>query len=168
MNKISLKKLYLNIIILITIFFIDRLTKIYILNLAEVEKSIDIYVTPYLNLYLVWNKGVAFGLFSLGEGMIYNFITFVIGIIILIIFFMMWQNNNIQRYFLILIAGGAIGNFYDRITYKAVPDFIDLHFEGSQWFVFNVADIFITIGVVSLILFEIFYMKDANDKQKKF
>ena len=81
---------------------------------------------------------------------------------------MMWQNNNIQRYFLILIAGGAIGNFYDRITYKAVPDFIDLHFEGSHWFVFNVADIFITIGVVSLILFEIFYMKDANDKQKKF
>ena len=168
MNKIGLKKLYLNTIILISIFFIDRLTKIYILNLAEVEKSIDIYVTPYLNLYLVWNKGVAFGLFSLGEGMIYNFITFVIGIIILIIFFMMWQNNNIQRYFLILIAGGAIGNFYDRIAYKAVPDFIDLHFEGSHWFVFNVADIFITIGVVSLILFEIFYMKDANDKQKKF
>ena len=168
MNKIVLKKLYLNIIILITIFFIDRLTKIYILNLAEVENSIDIYVTPYLNLYLVWNKGIAFGLFSLGEGMIYNFITFVIGIIILIIFFMMWQNNNIQRYFLILIAGGAIGNFYDRITYKAVPDFIDFHFEGSHWFVFNVADIFITIGVVSLILFEIFYMKDENDKQKKF
>ena len=168
MNKIGLKKLYLNIIILITIFFIDRLTKVYILNLAEVEKSIDIYVTPYLNLYLVWNKGIAFGLFSLGEGIIYNFITFVIGIIISIIFYMMWKNNNIQRYFLILIAGGAIGNFYDRITYKAVPDFIDLHFEGSHWFVFNVADIFITIGVVSLILFEIFYMKDANDKQKKF
>ena len=168
MNKIGLKKLYLNIIILISIFFIDRLTKIYILNLAEVEKSIDIYVTPYLNLYLVWNKGIAFGLFSLGEGIIYNFITFVIGIIISIIFYMMWKNNNIQRYFLILIAGGAIGNFYDRIAYKAVPDFIDLHFEGSHWFVFNVADIFITIGVLSLILFEIFYMRDTNDKQKKF
>ena len=168
MIKIGLKKFSLNLLILVTVFIVDRLTKFYILNLAEVKNSMDIYVTSYLNLYLVWNKGIAFGLFSLGEGMIYNFITFVIGIIILIIFFMMWQNNNIQRYFLILIAGGAIGNFYDRITYKAVPDFIDFHFEGSHWFVFNVADIFITIGVVSLILFEIFYMKDENDKQKKF
>ena len=128
MNKIKFKKISLNLLILISIFFIDRLTKIYILNLAEVENSVDIYITPYLNLYLVWNKGIAFGLFSMNESIFYNLITFIIGIIILIIFYMIFKKKNIQRYFLLLIAGGAMGNFYDRLIYTAVPDFIDLHF----------------------------------------
>ena len=82
MNKIEFKKISLNLLILILIFFIDRLTKIYILNLAEIENSVDIYITPYLNLYLVWNKGIAFGLFSMNESIFYNLITFIIGIII--------------------------------------------------------------------------------------
>jgi len=144
---------------LILIFFIDRLTKIYILNLAEIENSVDIYITPYLNLYLVWNKGIAFGLFSMNESIFYNLITFIIGIIILIIFYMIFKKNNIQRYFLLLIAGGAMGNFYDRLIYTAVPDFIDLHFYGYHWFVFNIADIFISIGVFCLILDELFFYK---------
>jgi len=159
MNKIGLKKFNINLVFLITVFFIDRLTKHYILNLAEAENSVDIYVASYLNLYLIWNKGIAFGLLSIGEGMIYNFITVIIGIIILFIFFMMWQNDNIQGYFLALIAGGALGNFYDRVVYAAVPDFIDLHFNGFHWFVFNVADIFITIGIFCLILDELFFYK---------
>ena len=78
MNKIEFKKISLNLLILILIFFIDRLTKIYILNLAEIENSVDIYITPYLNLYLVWNKGIAFGLFSMNESIFYNLITFKI------------------------------------------------------------------------------------------
>ena len=159
MNKIEFKKISLNLLILISIFFIDRLTKIYILNLAEVENSVDIYITPYLNLYLVWNKGIAFGLFSMNESIFYNLITFIIGIIILIIFYMIFKKNNIQRYFLLLIAGGAMGNFYDRLIYTAVPDFIDLHFYGYHWFVFNVADIFISLGVFCLILDELFFYK---------
>jgi len=159
MNKIKFKKILLNLLILISIFFIDRLTKIYILNLAEVENSVDIYITPYLNLYLVWNKGIAFGLFSMNESIFYNLITFIIGIIILIIFYMIFKKNNIQRYFLLLIAGGAMGNFYDRLIYTAVPDFIDLHFYGYHWFVFNIADIFISIGVFCLILDELFFYK---------
>lgn len=159
MNKIEFKKISLNLLILILIFFIDRLTKIYILNLAEVENSVDIYITPYLNLYLVWNKGIAFGLFSMNESIFYNLITFIIGIIILIIFYMIFKKNNIQRYFLLLIAGGAMGNFYDRLIYTAVPDFIDLHFYGYHWFVFNIADIFISIGVFCLILDELFFYK---------
>ena len=154
MRKIRLKKFSLSLIILVTVFIIDRLTKLHILNLADVKDTMNIYVTSYLNLYLIWNKGIAFGLFSMNESIVYNFISIIIAIIILIIFFMMWQNNNIQRYFLVLIAGGAIGNFYDRITYKAVPDFIDLHYDGSHWFIFNVADIFITIGVLILIFIE--------------
>ena len=159
MNKIRLKTFLINLIILITVFFIDRLTKYYILNLAEIENSVDIYVTSYLNLYLIWNKGIAFGLLTLGEGMIYNSITVIIGAIILTIFIMMWKNNNSQCYFLALIAGGALGNFYDRAVYTAVPDFIDLHFYGFHWFVFNVADIFITIGIFCLIIDELFFYK---------
>ena len=159
MNKIKFKKISLNLLILISIFFIDRLTKIYILNLAEVENSVDIYITPYLNLYLVWNKGIAFGLFSMNESIFYNLITFIIGIIILIIFYMIFKKNNIQKYFLLLIAGGAMGNFYDRLIYTAVPDFIDLHFYGYHWFVFNIADIFISLGVFCLILDELFFYK---------
>ena len=163
MNKIEIKKFSLNLVILMAIFIIDRVTKIYILKLAEVESTVDIYITSYLNLFLIWNKGVAFGLFSMNESWTYNIITLVIILIIIVILFMMWKNNNIQRYFLALIAGGALGNLYDRIIYTAVPDFIDLHFHDLHWFVFNVADIFITVGVFCLILVEFFY----NNKNYK-
>ena len=165
MNKINLKNFYLNLAIISIVFIFDRITKLHILKLAEVEASVDIYITPYLNLFLIWNKGIAFGLFSIDGSIIYNAITILIGLIIVTIFFMMLKNNNIQRYFFALIAGGAIGNFYDRIVYTAVPDFIDLHFYGFHWFVFNVADIFITIGVFCLILVELFINnKNINEK----
>jgi signal peptidase II len=157
MDKSKLKTFFLNFIILITIFLIDRISKLYILKLAEVENSVDIYVTPYLNLFLIWNKGIAFGLLSMKESLIYNVITLMISFIIIVILFMMWKNDNIQRYFLALVAGGALGNLYDRIVYTAVPDFIDLHFHEFHWFVFNVADIFITVGIFCLILVELFY-----------
>ena len=164
MNKNRLKFFFLNFIILITIFLIDRISKFYILKLAEVEGSLDIYVTSYLNLFLIWNKGIAFGLLSVNESVIYNIITLMIGFIIIVILFMMWKNDNIQRYFLALVAGGALGNFYDRAVYTAVPDFIDLHFQGFHWFVFNVADIFISIGVFCLIFVEVFNNNISNEK----
>ena len=166
MIKIGLKKFSLSLLILVTVFIVDRLTKFYILNLAEVKNSMDIYVTSYLNLYLVWNKGIAFGLFSMNESIAYNFITIIIAIIILIILFMMWKNDNIQHFFLALVAGGALGNFYDRMVYTAVPDFIDIHFQGFHWFVFNVADIFITIGVFCLILVELFNNNKIINEKK--
>ena len=165
MNKINLKNFYLNLVIILIVFIFDRATKLYILKLAEVETSVDIYIAPYLNLFLIWNKGIAFGLLSIDGSIIYSSITILIGLIIIAILFMMLKNNNIQRYFLALIAGGALGNFYDRIVYTAVPDFIDLHFNGFHWFVFNVADIFITIGVFCLILVELFLNnKNINEK----
>ena len=163
MNKAKLKTFFLNFIILIIVFIFDRISKLYILKLAEVESSVDIYVTPYLNLFLIWNKGIAFGLLSINESLIYNIITIMISLIIVVILFVMWKNDNMQRYFLALVAGGALGNLYDRIVYTAVPDFIDLHFNGFHWFVFNVADIFITVGVFCLILVELFY----NNKKYK-
>ena len=164
MNKTKLKIFFINFIILITIFLIDRISKFYVLKLAEVEGSVDIYITPYLNLFLIWNKGVAFGLFAADGSMIYNAITVMIAFIVIVILFMMWKNDNIQRYFLALVAGGALGNFYDRAVYTAVPDFIDLHFQGFHWFVFNVADIFISIGVFCLIFVEVFNNNISNEK----
>ena len=165
MHKNKLKNFFLNFIILIIIFLIDRISKFYVLKLAEVESSVDIYITSYLNLFLIWNKGIAFGLLSMNESIVYNLITIIIGLIIAAILFMMWKNNNIQRYFLALVAGGAIGNLYDRIVYTAVPDFIDLHFQGFHWFVFNIADIFITIGILCLILVEVFYNNKFNNEK---
>jgi len=156
MNKNKVKTVFSSFVILVIVFLIDRISKFYILRLAEEESMVDIYVTSYLNLFLIWNKGIAFGLLSVNESMIYNIITLVIGFIIVIILFMMWKNDNIQKYFLALVAGGALGNFYDRMIYTAVPDFIDLHFQGFHWFVFNIADIFITVGVFCLILVEFF------------
>ena len=157
MIKNFFKNHLLTLIIVFLIFFIDRASKFYVLRLAEQSHELNIYLTTYLNIYLIWNKGIAFGLLSMNESMIYNTITLIIGLIIIFILFMMWKNDNIQRYFLALVAGGALGNLYDRIVYTAVPDFIDLHFHGFHWFVFNVADIFITVGVFCLILVEFFY-----------
>ena len=165
MNKTRLKKFLLNFIILLIIFLVDRVSKFYILKLAEIENSIDIYITPYLNLYLIWNKGIAFGFLSMNESLVYNAITLIISTIIIIILFMIWKNDNIKRYFLTLVAGGALGNLYDRIVYTAVPDFIDLHFHDFHWFVFNVADIFITVGVFCLILVELFYNNKITNEQ---
>ena len=163
MNKINLKNFYLNLVILLVVFVLDRTTKLYILDLAEIDTGVDVYITPYLNLFLIWNKGIAFGLFSIDANIIYNSITVLIGLIIITILFMMLKSNNIQGYFFALIVGGALGNFYDRIVYTAVPDFIDLHFYDFHWFVFNVADIFITIGVFCLILVEFLF----NNKKHK-
>ena len=166
MNKINSKNFYLNLVIILTVFIFDRATKLYILKLAEVENSVDLYITSYLNLFLIWNKGIAFGLFSIDESIIYSSITILIGLIIVTLLYMMLKNNNIQRYFFALIAGGALGNLYDRVVYMAVPDFIDLHFYGFHWFVFNVADIFITIGIFCLILVELF-INNKNTNEKK-
>ena len=166
MNKINLKNFYLNLVILLVVFVLDRTTKLYILDLAEIDTGVDVYITPYLNLFLIWNKGIAFGLFSIDGSITYNIITIIIGLIIIAILFMMLKNNNIQSYFFALVVGGALGNFYDRIVYTSVPDFIDLHFYGFHWFVFNVADIFITIGVFCLILVELFFNNKKNINEK--
>ena len=155
MFKINFKKILLNFTIISLIFFIDRISKNYILKIAEQESLVDIYINPYLNFYLIWNKGIAFGLFSFDQNLIYNLITLIIVVISFIIIILVIKTNGIERYLLTLVFGGAISNLYDRIYYKAVPDFIDFHIAEYHWFVFNVADIFITLGIVSIILTEV-------------
>lgn len=154
MFKINHKKILFNLVFILILFFIDRAAKIYILKLAELNNVVDIYLSPYLNLYLIWNQGVAFGLISFDDQIIYNLITFIISSIIIFLIILAAKTEGIRRYFYILIIGGALGNFFDRVYYSAVPDFIDLHIGEFHWFVFNIADIFITIGVICLITAE--------------
>ena len=163
MFKVNLKKILLNSIIILSLFLIDRISKIYILKVAELESKVDVYLTPYLNLYLIWNKGIAFGLFSFEKFFIYQSISLVILIISIALIVMIVKSDGFKKYSLILILGGALGNLFDRIYYSAVPDFIDLHINDFHWFIFNVADIFITIGVICLILDELFFYKKNNE-----
>ena len=155
MFKINFKKILFNFTIISLIFFIDRISKNYILKIAEQESLVDIYINSYLNFYLIWNKGIAFGLFSFDQNLIYNLITLIIVVISFVIIILIIKTNSIERYLFTLVFGGAISNLYDRIYYKAVPDFIDFHIAEYHWFVFNVADIFITLGIVSIILIEV-------------
>ena len=155
MFKINFKKILFNFLIISLIFFIDRISKNYILKIAEQESLVDIYINSYLNFYLIWNKGIAFGLFSFDQNLIYNFVTLIIVVISLVIIILIIKTNGIERYSFTLVFGGAISNLYDRIYYKAVPDFIDFHIAEYHWFVFNMADIFITLGIASIILTEV-------------
>ena len=163
MFKVNFKKILLDSVIISVIFLFDRISKIYILKIAELESVVDIYLTPYLNFYLIWNKGIAFGLFSFDENFIYQFISLIIFIICIVIIVMITKSNGLKKYSLISVLGGALGNFFDRIYYSAVPDFIDLHIASFHWFIFNVADMFITIGVICLILDEIFNYKKNHE-----
>ena len=156
MFKTNFKKIFINSIIVFVIFLADRISKIYILKISELESSVNIYVTQYINFYLIWNKGIAFGLFSFNESLIYNLITLIIAAITIIILVMIIKNVGFKRYSLLIVFGGSLGNLFDRIYYSAVPDFIDFHINNFHWFVFNIADIFITVGVLCLIFDEMF------------
>lgn len=165
MLKINLKKLLVNSTVVLIIFLVDRFSKIYILKIAALENKVDIYISEYLNLYLIWNKGIAFGLFSFEENLIYNLISLTIFVISLVIIVMIIKSSGFRKYVLIMILGGALSNLFDRVYYSAVPDFIDFHVNNYHWFIFNVADIFITFGVICLIYEEIFLYKKNNDKK---
>ncbi len=149
------KSFYINLIIIFSIFILDRLTKFYVIYLDKISGSSEIFSSKFLNIYLIWNKGIAFGLFSFDANNLYNIFTAFICLIILIIVILILKNKGTKKYSLLLILGGALGNIFDRIYYKAVPDFIDFHVENFHWFIFNVADIFITLGVISMIVLEI-------------
>ena len=149
------KTFYINLIIIFLIFTLDRLTKIYVIYLDKINSGSDIFSSKFLNLYLIWNEGIAFGLFSFDENNLYNFLTLIILIIIFVILYMISKSSGFKKYSLLLIFGGALGNVFDRIIYKAVPDFIDFHIGNFHWFIFNVADIFITVGVIFMIFLEL-------------
>ena len=150
------------IIIILAIFFFDRFTKIYLLNLQEDGADIDFYITSFLNFYLIWNTGIGFGLASMEANIYYHVLTAVIAIINIALIFFLVKSKSYYAYLIALIIGGSLGNLFDRIYYYAVPDFIDLHLGNFHWFIFNVADIFITIGIIGLILVELLKKEKAS------
>ena len=139
----------------------DRYSKNLILNLLENEKYL--FINNYLNLNLVFNTGIGFGLLSLNAGIYYNMLSVLIFLIILILIYLMFKSKKSEKIFLSFIIGGAIGNLYDRIIYKAVPDFIDFHIKDFHWFTFNIADIFISLGIILMILNELIYNRQKNE-----
>ena len=160
--KFLSKNFYISFSIVALICFLDRFFKIYVIQLDKNNFGLDIFNSAYLNITLIWNKGIAFGLLSFNESYLYNIISIIISIIIIILVLMSLKSQGFKRYSLLMIVGGALGNLHDRILFNAVPDFIDFHVGSFHWFIFNVADIFITVGVISMVILEI----TNNNKQK--
>ena len=161
LKKYSIKIL-INFFIVIIIFGLDRISKLYVLNLAETDQYVNIYINKFLNFHLIWNTGVGFGLFSSDTNLYYNLITLLIILINIIILIMIFKSVNYKFFLLLIILGGSLGNLFDRIYYKAVPDFVDLHYNDFHWYIFNVADIFITVGIICLIFAELFLNRKEN------
>ena len=159
------KNFFINSSLILIIFLLDRISKIYVINLSKNSFDIELFSSKFLNITLIWNEGIAFGLFSASHEIWYNFLTIIIVFTALIILIMSIKQHGVQRYFLLIVFGGALGNLYDRIFFKAVPDFIDLHVGNFHWFVFNIADIFITFGVIMLILWEILPLNRNYEKK---
>ena len=150
------------VIIVSILFFLDRISKVYLIHLQEIGTNIDFYILSFLNFFLVWNTGVGFGIMSLEANIYYHILTIIIAIINVVLIYYLFKVRGIQIYFVAMIIGGSLGNLFDRIYYYAVPDFIDFHIGNFHWFIFNVADIFITTGIVGIILFE--FLKKKIDK----
>ena len=157
------KKFLINSFLVLLIFLIDRFSKIYVIYLDEKFLGSEIFSSKFLNISLIWNEGIAFGLFSFNNQNTYNILTILIILIILGILFMIIKSKSYERYALLMILGGALGNVFDRIIYKGVPDFIDFHIGDFHWFIFNIADVFITLGVILMIILE---FADINKEQK--
>lgn len=156
MNK---KKIYLFIFVLV-LFTIDRVSKILILKNFLDNSSSEIYISSFLNFSLVWNSGIGFGILQLEANIFYLLISIIITAINLILIYWMFTSSNyLESIFISIILGGALGNLFDRYYYSSVPDFIDLHYESFHWFTFNIADIFITIGIIGLIIIDLFKIK---------
>ena len=156
-DDIIKKENFYFLIIISFIFFLDRYSKIQIINYTLNNNRI--YINEFINLDLVWNVGIGFGLFSTNSNILYNSLTAIIGGVIIFLIYLIIKSTLIDKIFFSIILGGALGNFYDRIMYFAVPDFIDIHFKNFHWFTFNFADVFISIGVISLIVKDIIIKK---------
>lgn len=158
----SNKKIFISLSVILVCFLLDRLSKIYIIEYFMTNDVDNLYINNILNLSLIWNKGIAFGFFQ-SENFLYEFISLLIFLIILVIIYLIWKSQLIlEVFFYSIVVGGAAGNFFDRIYYKAVPDFIDFHYGNFHWFTFNISDICISIGVVFLLIFDIFKINKSD------
>ena len=153
------KNFFNNFYIIIIIFSLDRFSKLYVISQNKVNLLPNLFTSKYLNISLIWNEGIAFGLFSFDKDIYYNSLTILICLIIIIIIWLLVRSSGFEKIGFLMIIGGSLGNLFDRLFYSAVPDFIDFHYNNFHWFIFNVADIFITLGVMLLIFLELFTKK---------
>ena len=154
------KDFVINFLIILSIFILDRFSKVYVISQNKKSLSNELFESKYLNINLIWNEGIAFGLFSFDQKLYYNLLTILICLVTLIILWMINKTKGLEKLAFMIVFGGSLGNIFDRLYYSSVPDFIDIHFGDFHWFIFNVADIFITLGVILLIYFEIFFKKN--------
>ena len=161
--KFIKKNLFFNLIFVLIVFCSDRISKIYVIEKFKKNFDNTLYESKFLNIHLIWNEGIAFGLMSFDEKSFYNTLTIIIILVSLLILYLSYINKGLQRYALLSIFAGSLGNIYDRLFYNAVPDFIDFHVKDFHWFIFNIADIFITVGVIIMIMTEFL----INNEEKK-
>ena len=157
-----LKKNMFNIIFVLTIFFLDRISKFLIIESTELSGELNTSILSFLNFNVVWNDGIAFGLFPFEKSLNYILLTVIIILVTLVIVWLAQKSSGLEKISYLMITGGSLGNIFDRIYYSSVLDFIDININGFHWFIFNVADIFITVGVISMIILE----TTNNNKQK--
>ena len=160
------KKIIYYFLISLSIFALDRISKIYVINIAEKFGQVDIYINKFLNIILVWNSGIGFGLLSFEKEFLNNLITLIIILVNFVILYLGIKSNNLKGFLFFIILGGSLGNLFDRLYYSAVPDFIDINYNGFHWFIFNVADIFISVGIICLIFVELFFNKKEKLNEK--
>ena len=148
---------------LIIIFLLDRISKLYVIHIQKINNNSELFLSKFLDIHLIWNEGIAFGLLSFNEDFFYNILSALIILILVFIIFEIKKNKGLKKYSFIMVLGGAIGNLTDRLIYKAVPDFIDFHVGNFHWFIFNIADVFITLGIMFIIFYELFVVKKKHD-----
>ena len=166
MIKFLNRKIIYYFLISLSIFALDRISKIHVINIAEKFGQVDIYINKFLNIILVWNSGIGFGLLSFEKEFLYNLITLIIILVNFVILYLGIKSNNFKGFLFFIILGGSLGNLFDRLYYSAVPDFIDINYNGFHWFIFNVADIFISVGIICLIFAELFFNKKEKLNEK--
>ena len=151
------------IVFLIIIFLLDRISKLYVIHIQKINNNSELFLSKFLDIQLIWNEGIAFGLLSFNEDLFYNILSALIILILVFIIFEIKKNKGLKKYSFIMVLGGAVGNLTDRLVYKAVPDFIDFHVGNFHWFIFNIADVFITLGIMFIIFNELFVVKKKHD-----
>ena len=158
------KNFFINLIIIIIIFSLDRISKFYVIFKSETNLSSSLYKSKFLNIDLIWNEGIAFDLLTFDKSFGYNVVTTIIFFIIILLIIMLLNTEKLGRVGLLLVLGGALGNFFDRLYYSAVPDFIEFYYKSFHWFIFNVADIFVTLGIFCLICVELMDKDNSDEK----
>ena len=163
-NTQSYKRFFSLICIYLLLIILDQSTKIYVARVMLNNRFENIEIFSFLNITFVRNTGISFGLFSNGGLLNRYFFTIfalIVGLTLLIIAFL--NDDKIARFSLLFISAGAIGNAIDRIYFGGVIDFIDFFLYNFHWPAFNLADIFITFGVILLLFENLFGKKNAKN-----